>query len=666
MVEIWTQQNIETQQMYRAADKVQILFQQYYEMWRKRNNGGVRLQQRRNAFVQNMEQIFDISRPPIVRGAVEIENERADEQIAGQDEINVPLVYAERQPNQNLIAPVEPVNEVEEVHNVNDVIEPNEERRVQWNVINEGGEIKPDKDVCLMFDHIGVSHRYASLAFITMAKYFGADPGDIVSSTSTMFRCRQQHRTNESNNIKETYDITKMVTIHWDGKTYTSRGHVKQKKLAVVLSNSKEAKLLDVETVADGSADTHVQVILRVMEDWNVQENIVSMCFDTEAVNTGRISGVCVQMEHRLARELLHLACRHHVYEIFLSASFESTVESAERVDGPKIPIFEKFAKQYYEPDFNKQNFNSCREDRFFDTLLGIEEMNRLEMFCREKLTQIIVRNDYSELLKLTLLLVSENCEFRIHAPGAYNRARFMCRVIYCMKMYLYRSQLRLQRGSLDNIRRFLLYFLKVHVKYWFNVKQAVKAPNQDLQMLKDLHEFKEVMPVTAEAVIKKFNNHLWYLSQTLIALAFFDDEVSVGDKLLMVQNLYNGQPKEGENENRATIQPDRPVKDLNLSDFVTTATKRFFEITGINTRFLEVHPNQWPQNRDFRNGQEIAMSFSVTNDSAERSIALYQTFKNNVKKPQQERHLVQVAEKRRRDCKKLRKQDVIQSLDFQ
>lgn len=117
LVEIWAQRNIEPQQMYRAADKVQILFQKYYEMWRKRNNGGVRLQQRRNAFVQNMEGLFDISRQPIVRGADEIENERADEHMARQAEINVPLVYAERQPNQNLIVPVEPLIEVEEVHN---------------------------------------------------------------------------------------------------------------------------------------------------------------------------------------------------------------------------------------------------------------------------------------------------------------------------------------------------------------------------------------------------------------------------------------------------------------------------------------------------------------------------------------------------------------------
>lgn len=166
--------------------------------------------------------------------------------------------------------------------------------------------------------------------------------------------------------------------------------------------------------------------------------------------------------------------------------------------------------------------------------------------------------------------------------------------------MYLYREQLQLNRRTMDNIRRFLLYFLKVHLKYWFNVKSSVMAPNQDLKMLKNLYSFKEIMPVTAEAVISKLRNHMWYLSQTLIALAFFDDEVSVADKLLMIQNLHHSEPKDGENLNRGSIPPDTCVQELNISDFVTTATQRFFEITDINTNFLLIHLSQWPRNPEF------------------------------------------------------------------
>lgn len=130
-----------------------------------------------------------------------------------------------------------------------------------------------------------------------------------------------------------------------------------------------------------------------------------------------------------------------------------------------------------------------------------------------------------------------------------------------------------------------------------------------------------------------------------------------------MVQNLQFNEPKHGENFNRCNMPNN--VQNLQLSDFVTRRTRRFFDITRINMNFLKIHPRQWSQDLDYLSGQKKAMSVSVTNDAAERSIALYQKYKDNVKKPCQEQHLMQVAEKRRRECKQLRKQDVINSLDF-
>lgn len=389
LIKIWIDKNIEPQQVYRAADKVKILFDAYYDMWKKRNNDGVRIQQKRNAFFEQIENtVFDISKTiTIIHGAGDADNFmedelvpralspiRAQQQIAGPSHIQIPVVHVEQHPNQNQIErnEIQPLNI--EVVNANG----NRNLRRRRNLIDEDTEIKPDRDVCLMFDHIGLSHRYASLAFITIAKSFGAGPADITSSMSTMFRSRQMYREMESANIRDNFDITKMVTIHWDGKTYTSRGQVKKKKLAVVVSNSNEAKPLDIQTVPNGTALAYTEAIMDVIEDWNVQGHIISMCFDTEAVNTGRISGVCVQLEDRLNRELLQFGCRHHVSEIYLSASFESTVEKAAEADGPKIPIFEEFAKQYYKPQFNKQNIRNCREDDFFNKLMNIEEFEQI------------------------------------------------------------------------------------------------------------------------------------------------------------------------------------------------------------------------------------------------------------------------------------------------
>ena len=41
------------------------------------------------------------------------------------------------------------------------------------------------------------------------------------------------------------------------------------------------------------------------------------MCFDTTASNTDRRSWACGVIEIRLGKSLLHLECRHHVYEMW-------------------------------------------------------------------------------------------------------------------------------------------------------------------------------------------------------------------------------------------------------------------------------------------------------------------------------------------------------------
>lgn len=43
-----------------------------------------------------------------------------------------------------------------------------------------------------------------------------------------------------------------------------------------------------------------------------------------------------------------------------------------------------------------------------------------------------------------------------------------------------------------------------------------------------------------SKVAIKKFLGHLWYLSEELVAFAFFDDEVSVETKRKMVNALNN------------------------------------------------------------------------------------------------------------------------------
>ena len=50
-------------------------------------------------------------------------------------------------------------------------------------------------------------------------------------------------------------------------------------------------------------------------EEWNVDQSVVAMCFDT-TLNTGKKNGACVLLERMLGKDLFWYACRYHIFEV--------------------------------------------------------------------------------------------------------------------------------------------------------------------------------------------------------------------------------------------------------------------------------------------------------------------------------------------------------------
>jgi len=66
------------------------------------------------------------------------------------------------------------------------------------------------------------------------------------------------------------------------------------------------------------------------------------MCFDTTASNTGIKKGACTILERKIGRNLLGLACRHHIFEIIISKVFNSL--PIEHQSGPDLLLFKTFS----------------------------------------------------------------------------------------------------------------------------------------------------------------------------------------------------------------------------------------------------------------------------------------------------------------------------------
>ncbi|XP_043230743.1 uncharacterized protein LOC122386030 [Amphibalanus amphitrite] len=79
---------------------------------------------------------------------------------------------------------------------------------------------------------------------------------------------------------------------------------------------------MGVPRLPSGKGDDVATAVVSCLENWGVAERVVGMSFDTTASNTGVRAGACTYVQQRLGRNLLHLACRHHILEIVADKTF--------------------------------------------------------------------------------------------------------------------------------------------------------------------------------------------------------------------------------------------------------------------------------------------------------------------------------------------------------
>jgi hypothetical protein len=184
------------------------------------------------------------------------------------------------------------------------------------------------------------------------------------------------------------------------------------------------------------------------------------------------------------------------------------------------------------------------------------------------------------ELLLLAILFLGDTT---IHAPGSYHRARWMGKLIYCFKIYLFRSQFKLTSKKLNGLQQFNLFITSVYLQAWYTRPSAASAPRQDLQMLKKLVEYKQLNERGANAALNTFRRHLWYISEITVGLAFFDDGVSAETKVLMVAALT----REGQDETcKRILIEDAEIVSKQLPYFVSVHTRKLFAALGITEDF--------------------------------------------------------------------------------
>lgn len=192
------------------------------------------------------------------------------------------------------------------------------------------------------------------------------------------------------------------------------------------------------------------------------------------------------------------------------------------------------------------------------------------------------------------------------------------------LKIFLLRSQFKLTKRETDGLRDVCLFLVKIYVKVWFECPNAISAPFLDLNFIQNVIKYPDSK--VSAVILKKYSNHLWYLWDETVALAFFDKNVSFEEKRKMVANLHLQEPVVGLKDGR-TYSNLRNFKNYSLSDFVSQKTSNFFNRFELSSAFLELDPATWETAFDYEEGWSFCSDLLVVNDTAERGIKFIQDY---------------------------------------
>lgn len=436
--------------------------------------------------------------------------------------------------------------------------------------------------------------------------------------------------------------------MHWDGKLMKEiTGHKTVERLPVLISQETGVQLLKIPKIDDQTGLSTAGAVLETLIEWGVTENIVAMSFDTTAANTGQYTGACAILEHKLGRNLLKLACRHHVYELMLKGAFEAHFHPTKSPSASAI--FDRFKDNWDSID--KSNYTIGVADPFIKSKLD-DVSNEIVHFCKSELQKSFKRNDYKELLELTLIYLGEHpVNIRFRQPGSTSSVRFMSRALYVLKMQLFIGQFH-ECSEKDKraIRDVSIFVVRLYTKAFTQCVDPFGAPKQDLNFLKAIQNYKSIDAAISSALLKKFGTHLWYLHPETVALAFFDENVSVEEKRLMIQKMelftIDDSQEETFSPYRLIIHPQQMdnLQEWQLDHFVNENTIQFFKRFEVKTDFLSKDPLEWNSDNAYCQARKMLKELQVVNDHAERAVKLMKDFNFALTKDEEEKqYLLQV-----------------------
>jgi len=231
------------------------------------------------------------------------------------------------------------------------------------------------------------------------------------------------------------------------------------------MSGGGTAMLLSVPKLRDGTGKTIAYAVKQATDNWKLADHIKAACCDATASNTGKKSGSCNLLAKRLKQSLLYMSCRHHIFEIMNGNAFDLSLGYS---TGPDIQLFVRFKKYWSHIDVSQ--FESGFDD--YETSYILSEcqntVDQIVRFAKTALNTHLRRGDYREFLELVLMFLGEKLDrgLRFIQPGAYHRARMMAKIIYSLKIWMFRQQFTITPREIKGLRDLNIFVALVYTKF--------------------------------------------------------------------------------------------------------------------------------------------------------------------------------------------------------
>lgn len=98
-------------------------------------------------------------------------------------------------------------------------------------------------------------------------------------------------------------------------------------------------QVLEVPKLSSGTGEAQATAVIDLLTKWNIC-NKVCVLIPLQVI-LDFYKELCTILEKTLKKSFLHLACRHHIFEIILKSVYEAAMKVP--TSGPDITIFKPF-----------------------------------------------------------------------------------------------------------------------------------------------------------------------------------------------------------------------------------------------------------------------------------------------------------------------------------